>query len=137
MAQKMRYWLLKVEPSDYPWSQMVADRTTQWSGIRSHQAQNYLRTMKLGDLAFFYHTEKERAIVGIVKVVKEFYNTTDPKFGEIDVEAVEKLSNPVSLTAIKESGKLQALYILRQPRVSISPVQPEEWETIIELSKNP
>lgn len=133
----MRYWLFKVEPSDYPWSRMVADKTTQWNGIRSHQAQNYLRTMKLGDLVFFYHTEKERAIVGIVKVVKEFYNSSDPKFGEIDVEAVEELSNPVPLTAIKENDKLQAMIILRQPRISITPIQPEEWETIIELSKKP
>lgn len=135
--EKWQYWLLKVEPSEYPWTKMVADRTTTWDGVQNHQAQNYLRTMKIGDLAFYYHTEKERAIVGIVKVVKPFYNTTHPRFGVVDVEAVEALDNPVTLVTIKETDKLQFMTILKQPRVSISPITPEEWKTIIDLSKKP
>lgn len=135
--EKWQYWLLKVEPSDYSWSKMVADRTTTWNGIHNYQAQNYLRTMKIGDLAFYYHTEKERAIVGIVRVVKEFYHTTDARFGEVDVEAVEALDNPVTLATIKETEKLQFMTILKQPRVSVSPVTPDEWEIIMNLSKKP
>lgn len=137
MARKWQYWLLKVEPSDYPWSRMVADKTTPWNGVHNHQAQNYLRTMKIGDSAFYYHTEKERAIVGIVQVVKTFYHSDHPKFGEVDVEAVEPLEYPVTLETIKATEQLQGMAMLRQPRLSVSPVTADEWDAILELSKIP
>lgn len=138
MANKNQpqYWLLKVEPSDYPWSKMETDSTTTWNGIHNHQAQNYLKTMKIDDLAFFYHTEKEKAIVGIVKVVKEFYHNADPKFGEVDVECVRALKNPVTLKMLKESADLQSMTVLKQPRLSVSSVTPQQWERILELSED-
>lgn len=130
-----QYWLLKVEPSDYPWSKMEADGKTTWNGIHNHQAQNFLKTMKCGDEAFYYHTEKEKSIVGIVKIVKEFYYNDDPKFGEVDVEAVRPLKNPVTLKTLKESKKLQSLTILKQPRLSVSSITPQQWNAILELSE--
>ncbi|XP_055319536.1 thymocyte nuclear protein 1-like [Sitodiplosis mosellana] len=130
-----QYWLLKVEPSDYPWSKMETDGKTTWNGIHNHQAQNFLKAMKCGDLAFYYHTEKEKAIVGIVKIVKEFYHNDDPKFGEVDVESVRRLKNPVTLKTLKESPDLQSLTILKQPRLSVSSITPAQWGSILELSE--
>lgn len=130
-----QYWLLKVEPSDYPWAKMEADGKTTWNGIHNHQAQNYLKAMKLGDLAFYYHTEKERAIVGMVKVVKEFYHNDDPKFGEVDVEAVRPLAQPVTLDTLKQTDDLRSLTILKQPRLSVSSITPEQWTSILALSE--
>lgn len=133
----MQFWLLKVEPSDYPWSKMTSDKTTTWNGIHNHQAQKYLRMMKLGDMAFFYHTEKERAIVGIVKVCKEFYmSDDDPKFGVVDMECFEKLENPVTLSDIRANGKLSGMAMLKQPRLSVSSVTVAQWDTILEMSKD-
>lgn len=131
-----QYWLLKVEPSDYPWSKMQSDGKTTWNGIHNYQAQNYLKSMKLGDLAFYYHTEKERAIVGIVKVVKEFYHNDDPKFGEVDVEAVRPLPQPVTLETLKQTDDLQSLTILKQPRLSVSAITPQQWSSILALSES-
>lgn len=133
---KPQYWLLKVEPSDYPWSKMESDGTTTWNGIHNHQAQNYMKSMKLNDLAFYYHTEKEKSIVGIVKVVKEFYHNADPKFGEVDVECVQALANPVSLKQLKEAADLTSMTILKQPRLSVSAVTPDQWSSILKLSEN-
>lgn len=131
---EQQYWLLKVEPSDYPWSKMEADGKTTWNGIHNHQAQNYLKAMKCDDLAFYYHTEKEKAIVGIVKVVKEFYHNDDPKFGEVDVECVRPLKNPVTLKVLKEADDLQSMTILKQPRLSVSSITSQQWNSILELS---
>lgn len=131
----MQYWLLKVEPSDYSWKQMVKDKKTTWNGIHNHQAQKYLRTMKLDDLAFYYHTENERAIVGIVKVCKLFYLTDDPKFGMVDVECVEELEQSVSLKDIKQNSKLAGMTLLKQPRLSVSPVTEGQWDILLKMSK--
>lgn len=130
-----QYWLLKVEPSDYPWSKMMSDVKTKWNGIRNYQAQKYLKTMKLGDLAFYYHTEKERQIVGIVKIVKEFYHDEDAKFGEIEVAYERELNSTVTLATIKETDELKSMTILKQPRLSISPVTQIQWDTILALSE--
>lgn len=136
MAAK-QFWLLKVEPSDYPWSTMESDGTTTWNGIHNHQAQKYLRTMKCGDLALFYHTEKERAIVGIVEIAREFYVTEDdPKFGMVDVRCVRALERPVTLTEIKSTDALSDMTILRQPRLSVSSITPDQWEFIMKMSEN-
>lgn len=131
----MQYWLLKVEPSDYPWKKMVKDKQTTWNGIHNYQAQKYLRTMNLDDLAFYYHTEDQRAIVGIVKVCKTFYLTDHPKFGMVDVECVEELDEHVSLKDIKQNSKLNGMTLLKQPRLSVSPVTEDQWDTILKMSK--
>lgn len=131
-----QYWLLKVEPSDYPWSRMESDGTTTWNGIHNHQAQKYLRTMKCGDLALYYHTEKEKAIVGIVEVAKEFYvKDDDPKFGMVDVGCVRALERPITLAEIKCNDQLSDMTILRQPRLSVSSITPDQWARIIAMSE--
>lgn len=135
MAQEsVQYWLLKVEPSDYPFDKMKSDGKTVWSGVRNHQAQKYLRTMKTGDLAFYFHTEKEKAIVGIVRVCTEFYLTDDPKFGMVDVEYYRALKDSVSLQTMKQTDELEGMTTLKQPRLSVSPVTQEQWKCIIEMS---
>ncbi len=130
----MQFWFLKVEPSIYPWENMVEDRITNWDGIYNYQAQKYMRSMKLGNLAFFYHTEKEKAIVGIVKVCREYYCNNDAKFGIVDVEYVESLSNKVTLAQIKQNLDLQEMLILKQPRLSVSPILQKEWDIILQMS---
>lgn len=132
-----QYWLLKVEPSDYPWNKMMADGTTTWNGIHNHQAQKYLRTMKNGDLALYYHTEKERAIVGIVEVTKEFYvKEDDQKFGMVDVKCIRPLLRPITLAEIKTIDELSDMTILRQPRLSVSSITPDQWQCIMKMSEN-
>lgn len=92
--------------------------------------------MKIGDMAYFYHTEKERAIVGIVKVCKEYYiRDDDPKFGVVDVECYEELDSPVQLSAIKGNSKLSGMTLLKQPRLSVSPVTEKQWDIILDMSK--
>lgn len=132
-----QYWLLKVEPSDYPWSKMQSDGTTTWNGVHNYQAQQYLQTMKCGDLALYYHTEKEKAIVGIVEVAKEFYlKEDDSKFGMVDVKCVRALERPITLIEIKTIDKLSNMTILRQPRLSVSSITSEQWECIMKMCKN-
>lgn len=132
-----QYWLLKVEPSDYSWSKMESDGITTWNGIHNHQAQKYLRTMKNGDLAFYYHTEKEKAIVGIVEVANEFYvKEDDLKFGMVDVKCVRALKRPITLAEIKATDQLSGMSILRQPRLSVSSIRPDQWECILKMSEN-
>lgn len=130
-----QYWLLKVEPSDYPITKLKAEGKVKWDGVKNFQAQKYMKTMKIDDLALYYHTEKERAIVGIAKVVKEFYHTDDPKFGLVDVEYVETFEKPITLNVIKKTDELRTMSILRQPRLSVSSVTADEWDTIIKLSE--
>lgn len=129
------FWLLKVEPSDYAFAQLRSDKSTVWNGIRNAQAQKYLREMKLNDLALYYHTEKEKSIVGIVKISKEFYCLDDPKFGMVDVEYVRELKKPVTLIEIKETEKLKSMTILKQPRLSVSPITVDQWNCVLKLSE--
>ena len=130
----MAYWLIKSEPSVYSWDQMVRDGTTFWSGVRNHQAAANMKAMKKGDQVFFYHSNEGKEIVGIVEVVKEYYpdhTDEDGKFGMVDVKAVKPLKKPVTLTQIKAHPKLKAMALVRQSRLSVSPVTKEEWEEII------
>lgn len=137
MAEAVQYWLLKVEPSDYSFQQMKSDKTTKWSGVRNYQAQKYMRTMKIGDLAYYFHTEKERSVVGIVRVCREFYLTDEnSRFGQVDVEYHCALENHVSLQTMKQTKELSGMITLKQPRLSVSPVTEEQWECIMNLSES-
>lgn len=137
MGETIQYWLLKVEPSDYSIDKMKIDKQIPWDGVRNYQAQKYLRTMKIGDFAFYFHTEKERSIVGVVRVCKEFYlNEIDSKFGVVDVEFHEKFQNSLSLAAMKEKNELKTMITLKQPRLSVSPVTEEQWNCIIDMIKS-
>lgn len=131
----MQYWLMKSEPSEFSWEMMEKDGTTTWDGVRNYQAQNFMKTMKEGDLAFFYHSVKEKCICGIVEISKEFYMTTDPKFGMVDVRFYKPLQNRISLADLKGNPVFKGMLMLKQSRLSVSPVTEEEWNEVIKMSQ--
>ena len=133
----MKYWLLKSEPEAWSWDNQVKEGASMWDGVRNYQARNNLKEMKKNDLCFFYHSVTERSIVGIVKVVKEYYPDPTDKTGRfvvVDVKAIKKLKNPVSLDQIKENGKLQDIALVKQSRLSVMPLKKIEWDIIIKMS---
>jgi predicted RNA-binding protein with PUA-like domain len=135
----MNYWLLKSEPGDYSWSQLVKDGKTPWDGVRNYQARNNLKAMKVGDLGFFYHSVHEKAVVGIMEVIGEYY--IDPKdetgrFVAVDMKPVKALKRPITLDEIKHHEILTNLPLLKQSRLSVMPLKKVEWDYIIELSKS-
>ncbi|WP_353274868.1 EVE domain-containing protein [Wolbachia endosymbiont (group A) of Ennomos erosarius] len=130
----MQLWLLKSEPSEYSWQKMEKEQVVEWDGVRNYQAQNYMKIMKVSDLAFFYHTGKEKAILGIVEVFKGYYHINDPKFGLVNVKFLKPLNNQVTLNNIKQNPLLKNMAILKQPRLSIAPVSEIEWNEIIRMS---
>ena len=136
----MKYWLLKSEPN--VWSiinqKKAGLKGATWDGVRNYQAANNLKKMNKGDLCFFYHSVSERSIVGIVKVVKEFYiDPTDNtnKFVAVDVKAVRKLKKAVSLDQIKKIKKLQNIALIKQSRLSVMELKKVEWDLILKMSK--
>ena len=133
----MKYWLLKSEPEAWSWDNQVKEGASMWDGVRNYQARNNLKEMKKNDLCFFYHSVTERSVVGIVKVVKEHYpDPTDEtdRFVVVDVKAIKKLKNPVSLEEIKENEKLKNIALIKQSRLSVMPIKKIEWDEIIKLS---
>ena len=133
----MKYWLLKSEPDAWSWDNQVKEGASMWDGVRNYQARNNLKEMKKNDLCFFYHSVTERSIVGIVKVVKEYYpDPTDKteRFVVVDVKATKKLKNPVSLDQIKENNKLKNIALVKQSRLSVMPLKKTEWDIIIKMS---
>ena len=133
----MKYWLLKSEPDAWSWNNQVKEGASMWEGVRNYQARNNLKKMKKDDLCFFYHSVTERSIVGIVKVVKEYYPDPTDKTGRfvvVDVKATKKLKNPVSLDQIKENSMLQDIALVKQSRLSVMPLKKTEWDIIIKMS---
>ena len=135
----MNFWLFKSEPNTWSWDDQVkkGEVGEHWDGVRNYQASNNMKKMKVGDLGFFYHSVKERRIIGIVKVIKEYYPDPTDKTGRfvvVDVKATKKLKNPVSLDQIKENGKLQDIALVKQSRLSVMPLKKTEWEIIIQMS---
>ena len=133
----MAYWLVKSEPHKYAWDDMVRDGRTIWDGVRNHTAAINLRTMKVGDRAFFYHSNEGKEIVGIVEIVREHY--IDPKdaaqrFPAVDVAPVAPLKNPVTLAAIKADPALADMELVRQSRLSVAPVRDAEWAHIMAMA---
>jgi predicted RNA-binding protein with PUA-like domain len=136
--ENKNYWLIKSEPSTWSWADQVAKGIEPWEGVRNYQARNNLKAMNVGDLCFFYHSMKERAIVGIVEVASDYRldpTDHDGVFGLVDVKTVRPVKKPVSLDQIKYIPALQAMALLKQSRLSVQPVLPEEWRIIIELSE--
>ena len=134
---KINYWLLKSEPEAWSWDNQVKEGASMWDGVRNYQARNNLKEMKKNDLCFFYHSVTERSIIGIVKVVKEYYpDPTDKteRFVVVDVKATKKLKNPVSLDQIKENNKLKDIALVKQSRLSVMPLKKTEWDIIIKMS---
>ncbi|MEE8515651.1 MAG: EVE domain-containing protein [Alphaproteobacteria bacterium] len=134
----MAYWLFKSEPSSYSWDDLVRDKRTHWDGVRNYQANNNMAAMKLGDRGFFYHSVKEKSIVGVVRVVREHYpDHTDAsgRFGMVDVEAVMPVKSTVNLAEIKAEPRLDKLALVRQSRLSVVPVSDDEWKLICAMAE--
>jgi predicted RNA-binding protein with PUA-like domain len=132
----MAYWLLKSEPDDWSWTEQVAKGRdgAEWTGIRNFSAQNHLRAMKKGERAFFYHTGKERAVVGIVRVIAEAHpDSTGPAWRAIDVAAVRALPTPVGLDRIKANPRLARMALVRISRLSVQPVTEAEWRIVCQM----
>lgn len=134
----MRYWLFKSEPATWSWDEQVArgDAGEEWSGVRNYQARNFMRDMKVGDLGFFYHSQTEKAVVGIVEVVAESHpdsTTDDARWDCVDIRAVEPLAAPVTLEMIKNDPRLSDMVLVKNSRLSVQPVTSGEWATIRSL----
>ena len=134
----MAHWLMKAEPDDYTYEDLVRDGVAEWDGIHNHQAANNMRAMKKGDRVFFYRSQKDPAVVGIMAIAKEAYeDPDDPKesFVLVDVEPVMPVKREVSLKEIKADPRLAHLALVRQSRLSISPVDDEAWRLICEMAE--
>ena len=135
--KSMAYWLIKSEPFKYSWEQFEKDGSTFWDGVRNYAARNNLRSMKKGDLAFFYHSNEGLEIVGIAKVIKESYQdptTEETAWLAFDFKPYKKLKNPVPLSAIKSNKQLGQMELIRLGRLSVQSVRPEEWEIVLKMS---
>ena len=134
----MAYWLFKSEPSSYSWDDQVRDGVAEWDGVRNHQANNNMLAMKLGDKGFFYHSVKEKSIVGVVRVVRQHYpDHTDAsgRFGMVDVKAVMPVKKQVNLAEIKAEPRLENLALVRQSRLSVVPVSDDEWKLLCAMAE--
>ena len=130
----MAYWLLKSEPDSYGWADLVADGTTEWTGVRNHAAAAHLRAMQVGDRAFFYHSGKEKAVVGTAEVTREGRPDGDEGWVSVEVAARAPLPRPVTLAGMKADPALAGMAMLRQSRLSVSPVSEGEWMAISGLA---
>ena len=133
----MAYWLIKSEPSAYSWDQLVKDKKTSWTGVRNFQAQINLKAMKVGDRAFFYHSGEGKEIVGIAEVVKTAYPDSTDKEGKsvtVDFKAVEPVKKKVTLAEIKADPKFKEMKLVRQSRLSVSPVSDEHWKLLLKMA---
>ena len=138
----MAYWLFKSEPSTWSWDDQVAkgDTGEEWDGVRNYQARNFMREMKTGDLGFFYHSQKEKSIVGIVEVIAEAHpdsTTDDDRWDCVDIKAVRPVKTPVNLEMVKQEPKLADMALLKMSRLSVQPVRTEEWRLICEMAGVP
>ena len=134
------HWLVKSEPFEYSWDDLVKDGSTYWDGVRNYQARNNLREMKVGDYAFFYHSNVGKEVVGIAKVTRRAYQdptTDDDRWVVVDVEPVKPLKTPVTLAQIKADSKLQKIPLVTHSRLSVMPLEKPDFERILELSKIP
>ena len=131
----MAYWLMKSEPGSYSWDDLVRDGRTEWDGVRNPAARLHLKAMKEGDEALFYHSGKDKAAVGVMRIARAAApDPKDPDWVSVAVEPLRPLPRPVTLAAIRAEPKLAALEMLRQSRLSVSPVGAEEWRAIRDLS---
>lgn len=133
----MNYWLVKSEPFKYGWQQFLKDKITFWDGVRNYAARNNLRAMKKGDEVLFYHSNEGTEIVGIAMVVKEAYQdptTEDKNWVVVDLKPVKTLKRPVSLSEIKGEPKLENMELVKNSRLSVQKVTPDEWKLVMKMS---
>jgi len=130
----MRYWLLRSEPDVYGWDDLIKEGVTEWNGVRNYTARNFLKEMEPGDLALFYHSNTEKAAVGIMEVTRAWQpDGDDGKWASVAVKPVRKLAKPVTLAMLKAEPRLARLEVLRQSRLSVTPVRDDEWAVILEV----
>ncbi|MFY1707065.1 EVE domain-containing protein [Tritonibacter scottomollicae] len=136
----MAYWLFKSEPNTWGWDDQLAkgDAGEEWDGVRNYQARNFMREMKLGDRGFFYHSLKEKSVVGIVEVCTEIHadsSTEDPRWECVDIKAVRAFTQPVTLEQIKANSALVDMVLVKNSRLSVQPVTDAEWQEICKMGK--
>lgn len=132
----MNYFLVKSEPHKYSWQKFNEEKRTMWDGVRNYQARNNLKEMKKGDLVLYYHSNEGKEVVGIAKVIKEFYQdptTSDPNWVVVDLEPLESLKKPVTLAKIKADKQLENISLVKQGRLSVMTLKAEEFDRIIAL----
>ncbi len=130
----MAHWLMKSEPGTYSWSDLIRDGATEWDGVRAPAARLHLKAMKRGDEAFFYHSGNERSVIGVMRVTREAApDPKDPDWVSVAVEPVRELARPVTLKQVKADPRLAKMELVRQSRLSVSPVRDAEWKAVLEL----
>ena len=132
--KKSGYWMVKQEPETYSWDDFVSDGKTDWTGVRNYQARNNLREMKTGDRVLFYHSGKDKAVVGLAEVLKSAYpdpTADDEQWVAVDLKPVKPLKNPVQLAAIRYDKRLAELPLIRQSQLSVMPLTKDEFEIIV------
>jgi predicted RNA-binding protein with PUA-like domain len=135
----MRYWLFKSEPSVWGWADQVARGETgeEWDGVRNYQARNFMREMNVGDRGFFYHSQEEKAVVGVVEVIARAHpdsKSDDPRWECVDIKAVKPVVTPVTLEQIKSDPRLTEMILVKNSRLSVQPVTAEEWKIVCGLA---
>lgn len=133
----MAYWLLKTEPEEYSYCDLERDGTTVWEGVSNSLALKHLRTMEIGDLALIYHTGKQRRVIGVAQIVSQPY--PDPKLDDakrvvVQVQAVRRVQEPITLTQIKQDGNFEGFDLLRLTRLSVVPVSEPHWQRLVQLT---
>jgi predicted RNA-binding protein with PUA-like domain len=134
----MAYWLLKTEPSTFSWEDMERNGVEPWDGVRNHQAAANLKAMRVGDKAFFYHSVTQKAIVGIVEIVREAYidpSDINSKFVCVDVKTLCPVPQPITLTAMKADERFHDFVLLRQSRLSVMPVNMQQWHWLCTMGQ--
>jgi predicted RNA-binding protein with PUA-like domain len=134
----MNYWLVKQEPSKYSWDQFVKDKETYWDGVRNYQARNNLKEMKKGDHVLFYHSVVGKEIMGVAKITKEAYpdpTTDDDRWVVVNLKPVVTMTNTVTLEDVKSHPDLQSIALVKQSRLSVSPLTQDEFEIILAMGK--
>jgi predicted RNA-binding protein with PUA-like domain len=130
----MAYWILRSEPDAYSWDDLVRDGATEWNGVRNYTARNFLKEMQPGDQALFYHSNTEKAAVGIMEITRAWQaDGDDGKWASVAVKPVRKLARPVPLADIKAEPRLAAIEMVRQSRLSVTPVRDAEWAALLEM----
>jgi predicted RNA-binding protein with PUA-like domain len=134
----MRHWLFKSEPSTWSWDQQVAkgEAGEEWDGVRNYQARNFMREMEVGDRGFFYHSQKEKAVIGLVEVCAQAHpdsTTDDGRWDCVDIKAIEALPTPVTLDQIKLDARLADMVLVKNSRLSVQPVTEDEFKVICAL----
>ncbi|MBP6054056.1 EVE domain-containing protein [Aquirufa regiilacus] len=134
----MNYWLVKSEPFKYSWDDFVKEGKSVWDGVRNYQARNNMKAMQKGDWVFFYHSNEGVEIVGLAEVSKEFYQdptTEDPRWVVVELKPIKKFPKTVTLKAMKADDRLSSLALIKQSRLSVTPVQKAEFDIILSLTE--